>query len=457
MSPPALSLLDDLRGGLSGPLRSTPEELELYAHDFGGLVRRVPRVVVRARCEADVVHTLRVARAHGVRVTVRGSGHSTRGQVLDEGGIILDNRAEGGEVRLLDGGRVEVSARTRWGQVEEALNAAGRTLPVLTSVPGATVGGTLSEGGFGTRSLHQGAQVDHVERLRLVLADGTALWCGPGEEPDLFRLALAGFGQVGVLERVVLATLPSRPLTRLQLNPHGGLSDLVEAVAWTETWRESTPEHFLGLWKEGRFWSVFGRDFPDEASATRAPLPEPLARMTRERAELDAPPQLLTWSDEDDTRQRHPWRRRVWCDYCLDLEGLRGFARFLEGRPGWMSGLESVSLLGLANPPGRTRGPFDMRPPTQRAERLYALGLYHGVDVGDGPGLRAAEALHQACLEWCVRAGGRPSLRGGSVLDAASLRGLYAEDLSLLRTWRASRDPSGLLNPHGLPAGLLRE
>ncbi|MFY0576344.1 FAD-binding protein [Cystobacter fuscus] len=335
------------------------------------------------------------------------------------------------------------------GPVEEALNAAGRTLPVLTSVPGATVGGTLSEGGLGARSLHQGAQVDHVERLRLVLADGTALWCGPGEEPDLFRLALAGCGQVGVLERVVLATLPSWPLTRLQLNPHGGLSELVEAVAWTETWRESTPEHFLGLWKEGRFWSVFGRDFADEASATRAPLPEPLARMTRERAELDAPPQLLTWSDEDDTRQRHPWRRRVWCDYCLDLEGLRGFARFLEGRPGWMSGLETVSLLGLANPPGRTRGPFDMRPPTQRAERLYVLGLYHGVDVGDGPGLRAAEALHQACLEWCVRAGGRPSPRGGSILDASSLRGLYAEDLSLLRTWRASRDPLDCSIPMG--------
>jgi FAD/FMN-containing dehydrogenase len=225
----------------------------------------------------------------------------------------------------------------------------------------------------------------------------------------------------------------------------------VEAVAWSAHWEESTPEHLFGIWKEGRLWSVLGREFPDEAAANQAPLPEPLRQLTEGRVDFDAPPQVLSLSAEGDTRQRAPTHRRVWCDYCFDLEGLRRFAQFVDGeRSLWTRGLNTVYLLALANPAERTRWPFDMRSGTHSPGRLYAFGLYYGVRAEDREGLAAAEAAHRMCLEWSLRNGGRPYLYGRNLLGPDSLEALYGEDLARLRTLKHSLDPKRLLNPHGL-------
>ncbi|WNG52560.1 FAD-binding protein [Archangium minus] len=111
---------------------------------------------------------------------------------------------------MLEDGRAEATCRSRWKRVERTLAEAGRMFPILTTLLRTSVGGTLSVGGYGVRSFVDGAQVDQVERARLILPDGQAVWCSREENSELFRFALAGFGQIGVLERVVLRTVPTR-------------------------------------------------------------------------------------------------------------------------------------------------------------------------------------------------------------------------------------------------------
>ncbi|NMO14644.1 FAD-binding oxidoreductase [Pyxidicoccus fallax] len=85
--------------------------------------------------------------------------------------------------------------------------------------------------------------------------------------------------------------------------------------------------------------------------------------------------------------------------------------------------------------------------------RLYAVGLDHGVRAEDRRGIEAAVAAHRQCLEWTVRAGGRPYLYGWHPLAPESRAALYGDDLARLRALRDALDPDGLLNPHGLHWG----
>ena len=54
------------------------------------LPQRFPDVIVQASDTADVVATIRYARAHGHRVGIRSGGHSWAASHLRDGGLLLD-------------------------------------------------------------------------------------------------------------------------------------------------------------------------------------------------------------------------------------------------------------------------------------------------------------------------------------------------------------------------------
>lgn len=446
ISPTALA--DRLREGVNCPVLTAAEVLEAHSHDFGRIVRMAPTVVVLAAGEEDVVHTLRVARSAGVPVGTRGAGHSGKGQSLCEGGIALVNRAEQGQVRLLDGDRVEVTGRTQWRDLERTLQAAGRTAPVLTNLLTTTVGGTLSSGGYGARSIVHGAQIDHLDRLRLILPDGTAVWCSPEENAELFRFSLAGFGQVGVIEKVVMRTIPYRPFARLLLTRHRSWGELIDAIAWTREWQGATPDHFYAEHRQDKLWSIFGIGHATAEEAEASPLPEPLSRKAPERVNMVVRTEVFVRGSEESPAAGQALCA-LMCDYCFDLPGLRRFIRFLE-EPGrremvWTRYLDRARLLCLSNPPGGPRFPLEIRAGSE-APRQYGFGLYYKVAPSDQAGIEAAKKVHDACLERCIELGGRPYLYGWNSLDAARRQALYGEDDERLRALRRELDPDGLFN-----------
>ncbi|MCP3100119.1 FAD-binding oxidoreductase [Myxococcus sp. K15C18031901] len=445
------ALVQALGAGVRQPLLVDAQALEPYSHDFGGTARRLPAVVVKARCEEDVVHTFRTARARGVSVSVRGSGHSLRAQSLSDGGIVLENAPGDPDIVVGEDGRVEVSTRTRWGELESALNMVGRTAPVLTDHMATSLGGTLSVAGYGARSLVYGAHLDQVERLRLILPDGSARWCSQAEDGELFRYALGGFGQVGFIERVVMRTLPFQPVVRVQRNGFESFGALVESLSWTQGWDGPSPDHFFGQQKRGEVMSVFGASHPDEASASTTRIPGPLESLSHQRTHMLVRPGYFIQARTRADAPMEKLPRQFWSDYCFDYEGLRAFVKALEEGPRERYWDDNCLVRILALKRGSVRWPFDIRSLSSPASRLYGIGIYYRIEPGEDEKAERARQAHADFLARCLELGGRPYLYGCNAMTPELMERFYGDAYARLRALRRELDPDGLFNPGGLP------
>ncbi len=192
---------------LKGQLLFDLADRSADADDFGHLVHRLPRAVLRPGDIDDIAVMLRFCHAHRIPAAPRGQAHATNGQAQVAGGLVIEtatlNAIEVGQ------GQVTVEAGARWSAVLQATLPSGLTPPVLTDYLELSVGGTLSVGGVGGASQHFGAQVDNVLELEVVTGTGERAVCSPTRRPDLYHAVLAGLGQCAVLVRATLALRPA--------------------------------------------------------------------------------------------------------------------------------------------------------------------------------------------------------------------------------------------------------
>ena len=204
--------IEDALRGLDGEVESSEEVLASFADDFSRSSHRAaPLAVFRPRTAEAVSELMVLARRHGVRVTVRGQGHTTGGQSLAPGGIVLDTRGLHGVWELSEGA-VWVGAGTLWSELVHETLSSSLMPPVLTGYLGLSVGGTLSVGGIGLRSYRYGAQTDNVLELEVVTGAGEHFVCSPDRHADLFDACRAGLGQFGTIcaARLRLVEAPAR-------------------------------------------------------------------------------------------------------------------------------------------------------------------------------------------------------------------------------------------------------
>jgi FAD/FMN-containing dehydrogenase len=152
---------------------------------------------------------VRFADQHGIKVTVRGQGHSIFGQSQNTGGLLIDTSTMN-TVHAIEAGSAVVDAGCTWRKVLDAALAGPRpqTPKVLTGFTLLSVGGTLSAGGISGMAYAQGCLVEHVLELKVVTGDGKVVVCSEAHERALFDAVLAGQGQCAV---ILQATIPLRP------------------------------------------------------------------------------------------------------------------------------------------------------------------------------------------------------------------------------------------------------
>jgi cytokinin dehydrogenase len=199
------------------------------ARDYGGYVSRVPQGVIRATRVDDVVTAVRSATAEGVKLTARGAAHSTNGQSQVESGVVLDLRGLNSVLELTSNS-VLVQAGALWRDVAQAALEIGRTFPVFTDYLGATVGGTLSAGGVGSRTWQLGTQTDHVLELDVVTAAGDVVRCSPRERTDLFDAVRCGLGQFGVIVSARLRLVEAPQHAHYHHALYGDLATFLETL-----------------------------------------------------------------------------------------------------------------------------------------------------------------------------------------------------------------------------------
>jgi len=190
--------------------------LAAVAEDFGHVVRGRPLGVIRPTWPRDVARVVEEANASGLRLTVRGTGHSAGGQSLPADSIVMDLSAMNAV------GSVDVEAltvRCDAGATLRQLVAATlphRLLPrPLTNLLDLSVGGLLGiGGGVGPSSHMYGAIAANVVAMEVVTGDGALHRCSRSVEPELFQAVLGGLGMCGVIVSANLRLRPVKPSVR---------------------------------------------------------------------------------------------------------------------------------------------------------------------------------------------------------------------------------------------------
>jgi len=179
-------------------------------NDVTGLNPITVEETVTPHSVADVV---RAVRTHSGPICIGGARHSQGGQIATDHCLFLDMRSMN---RMLafdpKQRRIRVEAGITWRQIQETIDHDDLALKVMQTYANFTVGGSLSVNAHG-RYVGQGALVDSVTAIDIVLADGSVMTASRAENRDIFDAAIGGYGGIGV---IVTATLDLVPETRIE-------------------------------------------------------------------------------------------------------------------------------------------------------------------------------------------------------------------------------------------------
>lgn len=194
--------------------------------DFGGLFDRRPQLVFCPRSVEQAQATVRFLYSESIPYRLRGAAHSPSGEVLSDGGAVVELRGLAGLSYRPGADEVTVLGGTHWLTLCQALAPHGRAPRVLTDNPHTTIAGTLSIGGFGDSSHLYGLQSDCVRRATLLLPTGERRDVTASD--PLLAYALCGHGQLGLLAEVTL------PLWRRSSALHGCLLHFADAAHFAQ-------------------------------------------------------------------------------------------------------------------------------------------------------------------------------------------------------------------------------
>ncbi|MFC8516831.1 FAD-binding oxidoreductase [Streptomyces sp. NPDC057257] len=213
------ALRTTLRGGV---LAAGDAAYEPARRLWNGAVEARPAVIVRPADETDVTWAVRIARTHGLPLSVRGGGHDWAGRATVDGGLVIDladlrrvtvDRASG--TAVAQGG-------ARAGDLVEATRAFGLA-PVTGTVKAVGFAGLALGGGYGLLAGKCGLALDNLVSARVVLTDGRPVVASADENADLFWALRGGGGNFGVVTELrvrlhpigtVLAGMILHPLAR---------------------------------------------------------------------------------------------------------------------------------------------------------------------------------------------------------------------------------------------------
>ncbi len=162
----------DLRGLIEGEVRCDPVTLQLYASD-ASIYQVQPLGVVLPRGLEDVVATVQYAHEHEIPIHARGAGTGLAGDSLGTG-LVVDFSKYMRRILWKEGNSICVQPGVVHQRLNLELRKDGRQFgpdPANSSVT--TMGGVVAIDSGGSHWLKYGSARRHVQRLQVVLADGT--------------------------------------------------------------------------------------------------------------------------------------------------------------------------------------------------------------------------------------------------------------------------------------------
>lgn len=169
-----------------------------YINDASCLNKTSIYGLVRIQTADDVRKSLQFARDNHLRISIAGQRHSMGGQSFSKDGLVLDMRPFNQITIDRERAVAHVQSGATWSQVQELADKEELSVQAMQSINVFTVGGSLSVNGHGIAH-RPGPLASTVLAIRIMLANGEIRQASPSENPDLFRLALGGYGLFGVI------------------------------------------------------------------------------------------------------------------------------------------------------------------------------------------------------------------------------------------------------------------
>ena len=234
------AVVEGFRAGLRGALlRPGDDGYDNARRIWNAMIDRRPALIARCAGAADVVRSVNFARAHGLRVAVRGGGHNVAGNAVCDGGLVID-------LSPMKGIRIDPARRTAraeagctWRDFDHETQAfglatTGGVIPT-TGIAGLTLGG-----GIGWLMGQHGLSCDNLLSVDIVTADGRLLTASAEENPDLFWGVRGGGGNFGVVTSFEYRLHPvGRVLGGMVVHP---LERTRDVLRFFREFTESTPD-----------------------------------------------------------------------------------------------------------------------------------------------------------------------------------------------------------------------
>jgi FAD/FMN-containing dehydrogenase len=184
-----------------------------YINDASCLNKTPVYGIVKIKSIEDIRDALKFARDNHLTVSIAGQRHSMGGQTFTPNGLVLDMR-DFNQLRL-DQSSSTLNAQTgaTWQQIQYFLDPQGMAVEAMQSINIFTVGGSMSVNAHGIAH-RPGPMASTVRAFRIMLDNGEIKNASPEENPELFRLALGGYGLFGVLLDVDLQVVKNEAYER---------------------------------------------------------------------------------------------------------------------------------------------------------------------------------------------------------------------------------------------------
>lgn len=190
--------------------------------------------IVQGRETLQLVQVVRDAAAQDLKIAIAGQRHSQGGHTYYKDAVVVDMTAFNRVLAVDAAARtVTVQAGATWADVQLSVQPYGLALRTMQSQNIFTVGGSISVNAHG-RDIRNGSLIKSVISYRLLMADGRILDVSRTSHPELFPLALGGYGLFGIILDVTLS-LAEDEMYRLRV-------DTVAANDYAQYFRQ----HVLG-------------------------------------------------------------------------------------------------------------------------------------------------------------------------------------------------------------------
>ena len=190
-----------------------------------------PTAAMEAHAAAIQTISATVARYHAQGTKYRifhGSTNSTRprpsGPIVDTGPLCRVLHVDRAARRAL------VEPNVPMDRLVEAALAHGLVPLVITEFPGITAAGAYAGTAGESSSFREGFFSDNLERVEMVLADGSVVKCSRDERPDLFTGAAGAVGTLGVTTLLELRLREAKQYVATTYHPVRGIEEATEKI-----------------------------------------------------------------------------------------------------------------------------------------------------------------------------------------------------------------------------------